>query len=758
MSNEQPKKRKKNLISSYFTKSDRGDATASDAPTPSSPVIPPEIQSSGIDSLNNINAIERDPGKRCPIWKYLVNQRDSIRRAYSLLGPMQPECEFPYSQFSDQQRKCQFSWFKDNPWLEYSKAKDRAYCFPCFLFATENPLNKAFTIEGFKNWKRTVPSDNAFLNHVGRITSSHNSAMQKWDALRNPSSQIEPIFSSKSAKDIEDNRLRLIASIESVRYLASQGIAFRGHDESEESLNQGPFRQLIKSFGRVSLDIKRVIENAPRNAKYISPSIQKDILNILGNQVRGMIREEVGAAKYCLLVDEAIDVSNKKQMAIILRFVDSLGKDKLQVRNMRGQGYDGASNMRDIYKGLQALFLKECPYAYYLHCFAHRLQLTLNATAKGVHEIWKFFSILSLIVNFMNSSGKHHSALKAARKEEIADLVACGELETGTGANQIFSMQRAGATRWGSHYRSIRGLIELFGASKITLVYMSEQGPVDLQREAGDVLKAMQKFVFVFCLLLMNKVMKITETLSQTLQQKSLDFVQAMRFVKHTKELVGDLRKDGWTDFFEHVESFCKKHEIKMPDMHASTSHRSSITNEHHYRVDIFNALIDFQLSELDGRFSEQAIDLLSLASTLDPHSNFSKFKTELVLDLARKYYPEDFYDGEMLSLESECAYYEKDMLDDAMFKNLSSICELCPLLVQTRKSEFYPMLYRLICLVLTLPVSTATTERAFSAMNYIKNKLRNKMEGEFLGDCMVLHIEKDYANSISNDFVIKQI
>lgn len=177
-----------------------------------------------------------------------------------------------------------------------------------------------------------------------------------------------------------------------------------------------------------------------------------------------MIREEVGDAKYCLLVDEAINVSSMEQMAIILRFVDSLGKVRerffkivsvpnttsqtlkneiskvltmcnLQVRNIRGQDYDDASKMRGIYKGLQALFLEECPYAYYVHCFAHRLQLTLNATAKGVHEIWKFFSILSLIVNFVNSSGKRHSALKAARKEEIANLVACGELETGTGAN-----------------------------------------------------------------------------------------------------------------------------------------------------------------------------------------------------------------------------------------------------------------------------------------------------------------------------------
>jgi len=48
---------------------------------------------------------------------------------------------------------------------------------------------------------------------------------------------------------------------------------------------------------------------------------------------------------------------------------------------MRGQGYDGAKNMRGAWNGLQALFLRDCPYAYYIHYFAHRLQLTLVAAA-----------------------------------------------------------------------------------------------------------------------------------------------------------------------------------------------------------------------------------------------------------------------------------------------------------------------------------------------------------------------------------------
>ena len=77
--------------------------------------------------------------------------------------------------------------------------------------------------------------------------------------------------------------------------------------------------------------------------------------------------------------------------------------------------------------------------------------------------------------------------------------------------------------------------------------------------------------------------------------------------------------------------------------------------------------------------------------------------------------------------------------------------------MVETRKSAFFSMIYRLICLVLTLPVSTATTERAFPSMNIIKNKLRNKIEDEFLDDLMVLYIEKEFANKIDNDSVIAE-
>ncbi|KAL6570329.1 hypothetical protein OROMI_014843 [Orobanche minor] len=190
----------------------------------------------------------------------------------------------------------------------------------------------------------------------------------------------------------------------------------------------------------------------------------------MANRVRQMIREEVGDKYFCILVDEAQDVSKQEQMAIILRFVNNLGiltkrifaiksvsdtnsltlKEEichvlshhdLQVEKMRGQGYDGASNMHGSWNGLQALFLRDCPYAYYIHCFAHRLQLALVSVAKDISVVWEFISHLDNVVNIITSSPKRVSQLHAAQRHEIQILLVVEEIATGSGANRIGKLQ-----------------------------------------------------------------------------------------------------------------------------------------------------------------------------------------------------------------------------------------------------------------------------------------------------------------------------
>ena len=74
---------------------------------------------------------------------------------------------------------------------------------------------------------------------------------------------------------------------------------------------------------------------------------------------------------------------------------------------------------------------------------------------------------------------------------------------------------------------------------------------------------------------------------------------------------------------------------------------------------------------------------------------------------------------------------------------------------MRTRNSEDYKLVYKMVRLGLTLSVSIATIEWAFSAMKVVKTNLRNKMENDFLMDFLMLYIEKDIALTFSLDSII---
>ncbi|KAK9998134.1 hypothetical protein SO802_017737 [Lithocarpus litseifolius] len=593
----------------------------------------------------------------------------------------------------------------------------------------------------------TMDESTGFVRDPGmrkEPNSFHRASEQAMTDLMKQSQHIQKVLENFNSDQIASNRLQLKASIDVVKVLAFQGLAFRGRDESSDSINRGNFLEILDLVVSYNEYVAEAIEKAPKNASYKSPKIQKEILHVFSNKVKKAIREEIGDAKFCLIVDEA--------------------RDNLDIQDIRGQGYDGASNMQGEWNGLKALVSNDCPYAYYIHCFAHRLQLALVAASKEVILVQSFFNRLSSIVNVVGASYKRVKQLKKAYADQIAYFVEIGELETGRGLNQISTLQRAGDTRWGSHLRSISSLVNIFSPTCEILLKIIKEGNTTSQREAGySCYHAIISFEFVFILHLMKEIMKITDALCQALQCQSQDILNAMNFVSSTKALIQKFRDEEWDNLLTTVKSFCEARDIDVPDMNAryvergglARFHQDDFTIEHHYRVDIFYAAIDSILQELNHRFSKHAVELLNLSSALDPKEARKSFRSIDILLLVSKFYPKDFTNQEMTLLKTKVDHYEHNVVRHPDFKKLSSISELCQWLVKIRKSLFYPYIYRLITLVLTLSVSTATTERAFSAMNIIKNRLRNKKEDNFLMDSMILYIEKEIAAKFGTESII---
>ena len=115
-------------------------------------------------------------------------------------------------------------------------------------------------------------------------------------------------------------------------------------------------------------------------------------------------------------------------------------------------------------------------------------------------------------------------------------------------------------------------------------------------------------------------------------------------------------------------------------------------------------------------------------------NDSFLAFDKNRLIQFA-KYYPEDFSDIELMILDDQLQTYIMDVWVSNQFFGLKNVGDLAQKIVETKKNDVYPLVYRLVTLALILPVATATVGTVFSTMNIIKNGLRNRMGDQWMND-----------------------
>lgn len=133
----------------------------------------------------------------------------------------------------------------DRSWIVYSPLKKSVFCFCCLLFPPISNQQSAFALEnGFSKWKRT---EKLKLHENG---PNHRKAFLSWKDLEKRIRLGETIDDESEQQILaEKNKwcevLKRIVS--TIRLLASQNLAFRGHREiSQEHQNPGNFLAILK--------------------------------------------------------------------------------------------------------------------------------------------------------------------------------------------------------------------------------------------------------------------------------------------------------------------------------------------------------------------------------------------------------------------------------------------------------------------------------------------------------------------------------
>ena len=151
--------------------------------------------------------------------------------------PRQLLIEFPSRGVGGTLCKFNASWYSDFPWLEYSVSRDTAHCFSCRRFGgLQNRSSNTF-IDGFRNWRKAVCK---FKKHSQSMI--HKDTAVSWDQFRGTSREganvaVQVSDTSRSEKQIVENRYYVKSIVEVLLLCAHQDIAIRGHDEKANSAN-----------------------------------------------------------------------------------------------------------------------------------------------------------------------------------------------------------------------------------------------------------------------------------------------------------------------------------------------------------------------------------------------------------------------------------------------------------------------------------------------------------------------------------------
>ena len=186
-------------------------------------------------------------------------------------------------------------------------------------------------------------------------------------------------------------------------------------------------------------------------------------------------------------------------------------------------------------------------------------------------------------------------------------------------------------------------LINMFPSIIDMLNTITEDGASSEQKgEVEHLSHFIQYFGFVFNFHLMRSLSGVSNELSQALQRKDQDIVNAMKLVRMPKKRPQIMRENGWSSLLDEVSTFCGINEIVVPNMDniflargQSRNKAHGMTNLHYYRVELFYAVIDMQLQELNNCFTESNTELLLCVSCLSPFDFFATFDKQKLIRLA---------------------------------------------------------------------------------------------------------------------------
>lgn len=633
----------------------------------------------------------------------------------------------------------------------------------------EGNADVCFTEKGFCNWKTAMEKDRGFGKHAS--STAHQKAMQAWMERSSREANSATIRQHLSSSQIERNRYYIKSMAEVVQFLAVNELAFRGNkecgnDNAESHENVGGLFNKLFEFAMSKDDkLRKISLTMPQNAKYMSPLIQNEVIDLLAKMVQDAIVCECKNSDiewYSIKCDETRDSCNVEDMSIVIRYVingkpvehmiamikvaevdansltqsllGELQKLDLDPAHILSQCYDGASVMSGAKGGVQKIVQGRLKRIIpYVHCYNHQLHLVVAHAMEAEPKMRNFFNLCEHLYVFF-------------RRNAVANTYG-GE-----------TLKRLLVQRWTGHYQSAVVVKNNRDEILRTLEILAnnENSPSDISVEAAGLLTKVSKPEFQFLAVAAVKILALLSPANSMLQGRSCNVSLAMELIQTAKQSIVELRsEDGFMEMADAAGLIAEAYtEHQTPKRQRTQSHwltgsvvSSTLGHDHIVGQSsdtmkrVFFHVLDSVHGEMEHRFGEANQPLFRAVGSLVPSSdNFLEEKSVQTL-------------SQLLGIDKDGLAGELPIAAQMCRKKLQhgSTLEEATLIMRQFRDAF-PSVYQLYAGALTIGVSTATCESSFSTLTRVLRPYRRSMGHERKTQLVLLAFEKALTLNIKFD------